>query len=211
MKFLALILSVLPCCLLAQIGTNTTIDTTEPSVLSKLYEVDSMTFGNAGSVKLQEGWKRFNNEHVSNVDFPKNWKIVENFMETVFLIKEPIIEEENGDVFAENVNLVREFAQSSKSDDANFSLNNYVEEKIVEHRNYFEDFDIIEHKDGLYRNDRAVILLFTGKASNIEFKIKQCFFLLNEHVYIFSFTAQTDQFDNYLPIATDIYKSLKVN
>lgn len=197
MKFLALLFSVLPCFLFAQFTT----DTIKPSAKAELYN-----FGTGNDFALKEGWKRFENDDISKVDCPKDWEVVENFMETVFLIKETTTNK--GDLFAENVNLVRTTAQSSKSDDADFSLNNFVEETLVDHRNYFEDFELLEQKDGRYQTQKAIVLIFKGKANEINFKIKQCFFLLNEYVYTFTFTSQTDSFDEYISMANDIYKSL---
>ena len=200
MRFLALIISVLPCFLFAQSTTNTT-DTTKPSAKAELYN-----FGTGNEFALKEGWKRFENSDISKVDCPKDWEVVENFMETVFLIKEATANKE--DVFAENVNLVRTTAQSSKSDDADFSLNNFVEETLVDHRNYFEEFELLEQKDGRYQKIKAVILILKGKANDIHFKIKQCFFILNDYIYTFTFTSQKDSFDDYISTANDIYKSL---
>jgi hypothetical protein len=200
MKLLTLILSVIPCFIFAQTeGERSEIDTIKPS-LDELYH-----FGTTNSGALKEGWKKFDNELIDRVYYPKDWEIFENFMGTVFMITSPLSET---DAFAENISLTR---QAIKTSTQTLTLESYVEIRTQENQKYLENFDIIEERDGSYLNDPAKIVVSTGKKDDVLFKIKQYFFIKGNWIYLYTYSAELDVFEEFESIDEDIYKSLRIN
>jgi hypothetical protein len=200
MKLLTLILSVIPCFIFAQTQTETnTADTIKPSS-EELY-----TFGTGNTNTLKEGWEKFDNELIGRVHYPNDWKIVENFMGTLFMITSPLSEKD--DVFAENISLT---SQSITASNQTLTLEKFIVNQKKENNNYFEEFEVVEESDSFYLNDPAKVVVFTGNKNDVSFKIKQYFFIKGNFAYIYTYYAEINVFKQFNNIATDIYKSLRL-
>ena len=62
-----------------------------------------------------------------------------------------------------------------------------------------------------YLNSPATVIVFTGKKNEVSFKIKQYFFVKGDFIYLYTYSAKIDVFDELEDISTDIYKSLRVS
>jgi hypothetical protein len=201
MKLLTLIFGVVPLFLFAQgeKGIVEDPDTIKPTA-EKLY-----SFGTGIDNSVRQGWKLFDNDMVARIHYPKEWEFIENFMGTILVIKSPLTGDK--DPFAENISLTREFLLVNNK---TFTLEDIILKKREECKNYFTDFTIIEEIDATYQNGVAKTVIFSGKKSNIEFKIQEYFFLKGDVAYIYTYTAEATVFETFKSIADDIYKSLRV-
>lgn len=201
MKLLTLILSVIPWFIFAQTETRTNeTDTVKPSV-AELYN-----FGTVNSNALKEGWKRFDNELIDRVHYPKDWEIFENFMGTVLMIKSPLSGKD--DAFAENISLT---SQPISSSNQTLTIEEFIKKRGEENEKYFEEFEVVEEFDGFYMNDTAKIIVFTGIKNDVAFKIKQYFFVKGKFIYLYTYSAEVSVFEELEEVEKDIYKSLRVN
>lgn len=200
MKLLTLILSVVPCFIFAQTQKGTsTIDTIKP-VAAELYN-----FGMVNTSALKKGWKKFDNELVDRVHYPKDWEIFENFMGTIFMITSPLSEKD--DAFAENVSLTRHGPTTSTK---TLTLEEFIEKRTNDTENYLENFKIVEESDAFYLNTPAKIVVFTGEKDEVLFKIKQCFFIKGDWIFLYTYSAEVDVYESFKDINKDIYKSLRI-
>jgi len=200
MKLLTLLLSVIPCFIFAQvqIETNKT-DTVKPSS-AELY-----SFGTVNTNSLKEGWKKFDNELIDRVHYPKDWEIFENFMGTILMITSPLSSKD--DAFAENITLI---SQSIKSSNTILTLEEFIKSRSDENKNYFDEFEVVEESDDFYLKSPAKVVIFKGKKNDVLFKIKQYFFTKGEIFYLYTYSAEVDVFEEYEQISADVYKSLRV-
>ena len=126
-----------------------------------------------------------------SVRYPSTWKVDENADAKNFTLKSPTEGQE--DVFVENLNLAIEKLTSlgdTAQDYAAFSKG-YLPKKI-------KNFTVTTNKKGTLGKD-SWFMEFKGLQNNKKLQWKQYYIVHNAKVHILTFTAEPNQYKNYLP------------
>lgn len=140
-----------------------------------------------------------------SVQYPKNWefssdKINKNF--STFMIKSPL--ENTLDTFQENINLA--FEDLSKYN-SKIDLDIYIVSAKANILKMLPDIKILTENKGILSKYDSYNIEYTGTYESYKLKWRQVIILKNKKVYILSYTANEDNFNDFYNITDDIIKS----
>jgi len=145
----------------------------------------------------QNDWKTFEKDDYS-ISYPKDWDLdTSGQMNTKFLL---FSKTDKNDTFRENVNLIIQDLKGK-----NMEMKDFVQ--LTEHqiKTMVPNSKLISSKTV----DNYHILVWKGQVANNDLKFKQYFFLINENVYILTFTTLQNTFDKFITIGNEILNSFK--
>ena len=151
---------------------------------------------------VPEGWKKLET-HEFSILYPDTFELTYGVMVgTRFVLLAP--QSSPDDMFRENVNL-RIYDLRS----LNISFDNLIENTKGFLTRFVTDIKFIENKR--IENDDLTFhsIIVTGKQGLFNLKWLQRIMYKNGRAYNFTFTAEAEQFDNYIEVATKIMDSFK--
>jgi serine/threonine-protein kinase len=150
-----------------------------------------------------KGWKTFEQRDFI-VQYPDTFELnTSGQMGFSFMILSP--QTSPDDMFRENISLM---IQDLKG--LNISLDDYVELSKNKLEMLITDGKIIESKRKKTDDFEFHFIIYTGKHGIFDLKWMQHYIIKNEKIYVLTFTAEIDQFDNYIEVATKIMDSFKI-
>lgn len=135
--------------------------------------------------------------------FPNTWEVKENYMETKVMGLSPVVDEE--DTFRENINVTTENLIGKQT------LSNYKKAVQSSLKKSMPGIELIETDDDVQLGNRkAYSHVFQDYTTTQPYKFKQYYFISNSRAYALTFTAETDTYDEYLPIAEQIASTFRL-
>lgn len=119
---------------------------------------------------------------------PEGWKIKEGCLPGDCSLLAP--HDNFEDTFLENINIV-----VAKAPAKNYPVKKYADFSVGYLPSVIENFEVIDRKP-IANNGEYVI--YQGIKSDFKQTWKQYYFIKNEGLYIITFTAETDRFDEYI-------------
>ena len=93
---------------------------------------------------------------------------------------------------------------------SNISLDEYVEISENQVRTLVSDGNLIETKRIYDKDFEYHKMIYTGKQGVYDLKFFQYFWVLDHKAFVLTFTAEVDEFDNFVQIAEKIMNSFKI-
>lgn len=119
---------------------------------------------------------------------PEGWKIKEGCLEADCSMLAP--HDDYEDTFLENINIVVAPAPAK-----NYPVKKYADFSVGYLPSVIDDFEVLERVE-LENNGEYVI--YKGLKSDFHQTWKQYYFIKDEGLYIITFTAETDRFEEYI-------------
>lgn len=120
---------------------------------------------------------------------------------TVFKAKSPL--EFESDDFQENMGV-----RVSNLDGNDITLDLLMRGMEKSLSDKITDFQLLERKKEMIGKEKAESFLFTSRHENYHIQQKQIYMLRGSDFYVYTFTAKTNSFSNYLPIFNKIIQSI---
>lgn len=109
------------------------------------------------------------------------------------------------DLFRENVNLLIQNLAG-----LNIDLDKFVEISEDQIKTMVTDGNLIESKRLNENNKEFQRLVYTGRQGQYYLKWQQFYLVENNRAYILTLTCEEDQYDKYLPVATEIMNTFTI-
>ncbi len=133
--------------------------------------------------------KTYKNEaHGITLGYPANWKVIENYMNTVVSFVSPLADVH--DTLTENVNILVEDAEDSLAESTRSAL---------EELQNLERFKLVSSEDIILDSLPGKAVSYTAGASP-PLKFKQVWTVRNGKLIIFTFASASDAFREYVKI-----------
>ena len=137
------------------------------------------------------------------VDYPSKWKVKEIGQVTTFL--SPL--ESKDDKFAENVTVVVEDLSQIEPP---VSLFDYHRKAVNGAPASLAEFKMLEEAKTRFIGRDAIAVLYTAKIRGEQFRFKAYTIMANRTAYVLTYTARSADFDQFLPPAEKLMRSLRV-
>ncbi len=151
------------------------------------------------SLLLSGDLTNINNDY--SIQFPKEWEILKNVMDTDVIAIAPKIDPE--DLFRENVNIIKATLDVPISPEEYYLIN------IKSLGNILSDFDLEKSEDILVDGSPAKKIVFTHTIGVVNAKVLQYLILKDNKAYVLTFSADPMDFPNYLIKFEEIMQSFK--
>jgi hypothetical protein len=93
----------------------------------------------------------------------------------------------------------------------NISENDFIDVHILSLNSTLKDFNILNSSISDLLGYPTQMILFSYKNGTEKYKEMEFWKIAEDHVYIFSYSAQSEQiFDKFLPVVTKMIESLEV-
>lgn len=175
-------------------------------ILIFVFAINSAVFGQTQpDKKVQEDqieWKLLDGDGYK-INYPSEWELNESGqMGTSFLLLSPLSNEE--DDFRENVNLIKQNLTGY-----NLDLDQFIELSEGQIKTMVTDGKILSNKRK--KNDLGDYqeLIYTGKQGVYELKFQQYVYMVENTVYILTFTGKVGEFDQYQKTGEAILNSFE--
>lgn len=112
-------------------------------------------------------------------------------------------QQSNTDIFQEKLTISVENFSGTLKESTNLFINDI--------NNYLPEAKIVKKIPTTLANKPAQQLIFTGKSAGKSIKILQTWTLKGDRAYIITYTAITDDYENFINIVETIMKSLKID
>ena len=139
-----------------------------------------------------------------SADRPSDWRVRE--ISKVALLISPLVSKD--DKFAENVNIVAEDLSKIAE---NVTLVDYYRKSVGNASKTLNDFKLLEEAQTQWIGRDAVAVIYTATLKGEKFKFKAYTVMVDKTAYVLTFTAAAADFDEYLPVAERIMRSLRVS
>lgn len=150
----------------------------------------------------KEPGRYYNQEAGFSIVFPSDWKLQEKFMGTTVLGLRPAVQ---GDVFAENVNVVEE----ALSDEIQ-TLDVYVARATPFLEKMLTDFKSGPSASAMLSGEEARRLEYTHRmGGKLPLKVLAYVGIKKRKAYIVTCTAVPEKFNTYLPVFEQIVQSFR--
>lgn len=152
------------------------------------------------NTKSHINWEEFKKDNYELL-YPETWSL-DTTRKTAadFIISSPASSEK--DEFKENLNLV---VQDLKG--LNFDLDNFTALSEQQIQSYLEESEVTVN-ERLNKNEQEYQhLIYTAKMGGRMLRFEQYYWIIDEKAYVLSFTAESDQFEEYADISKQILDS----
>jgi hypothetical protein len=154
---------------------------------------------------LAQEYKTFTHDYfLYSVDYPETWRIKQ--VGSVTAVLSP--HESKEDKFAENVEIV---AEDLSKIPGGVTLFDYYRKAVGGAQHMLPGFKLLEEAQTVWRENPAVVNLYTMSDKGEVFKRKAYTFMSGETAYVLTYTARRAEFDEYLPAAERIMASIRVS
>lgn len=151
----------------------------------------------------QTNWKTVNDNNFT-IEYPDNWELNKSGqMGTKFILFSKL--SNSSDKFRENVNLIIQDLTGS-----NIQLDKYVEISENQIKTLVTNGKIIESKRISDKRYEYHKMIYTGKQGVFDLKFIQYYWVLNNKAFVLTFTAEIDEFDDYVQVANGIMDTFKI-
>jgi len=141
-------------------------------------------------------------EHGFKIDYHPHWNIGE-FPGTLLAFLSPLVGPE--DQYRENLNITRE-----ELPNANISLEHYINLSIEQLKRGLTNFRLLESSSAAsLAKGKAYKLIYNGTSGIFYLKFMQIFTIMDNLVYIFTYTAENNHYDEFLDDAKKMIKSFR--
>jgi len=152
---------------------------------------------------VPEGWKILERSDFS-IQYPNDFELdLSGQMGMSFMILSP--QTSPSDMFRENVNLIIQDLRGH-----NISFDDYVEISKNQIETFVTDGSLVESKRTKTDDFELHTIIYTGKQGMFDLKWLQYYIFKNQTVYLLTFTAEAEQFDNYIDVARKIMDSFQI-
>lgn len=144
-----------------------------------------------------------NPRYLYSVSYPPEWRVKEISKVTLFLA--PL--QSSQDKFAENVEVsVEDLSQAGE-----VSLIDYHRRSIGKAAEMLKDFKLLEEAKTEFLGREAVAVLYTAVIKERLFRFKKMVFLAGTDAYAVTYSGLSEDFDEFLPAADKIMRSMQVS
>ncbi len=151
----------------------------------------------------QTEWKTLL-EHSFKIEYPDNWELNKlGLMGTKFILFSKV--SNSSDTFRENVNLITQDLAG-----LNIKLDQYVKISENQVKTLVTNGKIIESKRISDKGIEYHKMIYTGKQGAFNLKFIQYFWVIDNKAFVLTFTAEVDEFDNYVQVGNKIMDSFKI-
>lgn len=136
-----------------------------------------------------------------SISYPKTWTVDRSGENgTSFYLFSPFLS--SNDVFQENVNLIIQDVKGY-----GITLDSYTEFSIDDIGKSVQNSRILENIRKSAHGLSYHKMVYSGEINGFKLTFMQYYWVVNEKVYLLTFTAEPDQFSKYLPVADRILNS----
>ncbi len=158
---------------------------------------------NSTNIYGQTQWKSLKDKNFS-ISYPLTWELNQSgLMGTKFIILSPL--STPSDKFRENINLIIQDLKVS-----NMSLDTFVETSENHVKTFITDGEILESNRISDKNSEFHKLVYSGKQGNFNLKFIQYFWIINNKAYVLTYTAETNEYDTFLPLVKNMIGNFKI-
>ena len=151
----------------------------------------------------QTEWKTIS-ENNFKIEYPDNWELNKSGqMGTKFILFSKL--SNSTDKFRENVNLIIQDLTGS-----NITLDKYVEISENQIKTLVVNGRIIESKRISDKEFEYHKMIYTGKQGVFDLKFIQYYWVIDNKAFVLTFTAEINEFDNFVQIGEKIMNSFKI-
>ena len=144
-----------------------------------------------------------NLKHGISIKYPSSWEKKEEIMDAVVIFLSPT--ENMEDKFRENLSIMIKDLYMQKCD-----FYDYLSFSIEQLRDAILEFHLLDKTPTKLSKIPAYRIIYSGKREQIDVKIMQNYAINNNKVYIITYTAEKDKFDEYLKIVLKMIKSFRM-
>lgn len=140
-----------------------------------------------------------NQDHNIKINYPLDWEKQEGTFGTTVMFISPL--EDDSDQFRENLNIIVQDISSQP-----MTLSEYAEISIGEIKQFITEAEILSSTE---KRDSYEIV-YTGKQGEFSLKWMQTIIIQNNKVYVISYTAEPDKYDNFMELIQKMIDSFEV-
>lgn len=158
---------------------------------------------NKTSNEIEKTWKTLDEKEYL-IKYPHTWAVNQTGYEgTSFLLISKQISIR--DFYQENVRLVEHDLT-----DSSISLEGYVENAVDELKNSVDDMVLTENSIETKDGDKFHKIVYSARETKHKVTVVKHYRIVNDKVYILTFSGKTLELGRYLPIAENIMGSFKI-
>jgi serine/threonine-protein kinase len=206
-KFNVLIVSILLSSIFLIISScrpGTIPEKTTTGDYSTAKTIPFMTTQGIATPNPPSGYKRYQNEIYGVYTFySPDWTAEEDVMGSVVAFYSP--RESDNDVILDNVNIIIEDLTELPA-----SFNEYSEEFLNQIKQFITNANIISTSETTLSGNRAGKFIFTGTQGTMNLKFLQVWAVIENKIYVLTYTADVNTFDKFLPLGKQIINNFRI-
>ena len=150
----------------------------------------------------QKDWKSHKTAKYQ-IQYPSNWIFAGGDLYIDFFLIAQL--ESDLDTFKENISLKSHNYKGTK-----MTLDCFVNDSVNQIESYIKDAKIIENK--LIKNGKKPYhkVIYQNSASNRNLKILKYYWMVEEKIYVLTFTAEASVYESYAEQVNQIFKNFKI-
>jgi len=133
-----------------------------------------------------------------NMDYPSYWKKIENTNNDTILLLSPV---DSVAILIQSIPRNEKSLDELTLNSINFIKNNLTNSQILE----------ISNVDPSKGEEQEQSLMFTYGSNDSAIKVLQLWKSNEDRIYVFSYYSENNIFDRFIPVASEIYKSMKIS
>lgn len=171
------------------------------AIITLIMSVAFVTLYSQTSTSKKIVWKKITKDAYS-MSYPSTWEAKDDAnKQASFIIYAPM--DAKNDQFKENINLI---VGANK----NISLDEYVKISISEIKKGIKSAVFTTNEKAKNINGEYYKMIYTGELRGGHYKWEQYYFMINNTVYVLTFTSEESKFANYQKLTETILNSFTV-
>lgn len=135
------------------------------------------------------------------IDYPASWRVKEEDWMVAFGSPQ----ESDMDDFIENVNVIIEDLSNNS-----MTLKEYNDLSLMNFPKFLPNFELLQEGTAEIDGKGASFIIYSDRRDDVRAKFKAYTFICNNKAYVVTYAAKENEFNEYLPQAESMMKSIKI-